>query len=296
MTTEQLKCFIKVAENLSFNKAAQQLYISTPAISRNIKLLEQELGTVLLLRDKHKVTLTRAGQGFYSDAKFLLKAHEQALLHVKENSLSSQLQICCTSYEELNTIIEVLKRYRLKNPNIIPKIRCEGYGKCISLLKQQAIDIAFGSENMIISESEICFYPICQLGSLAIISQNDPLSKQDVISFEDDLNNKTIIHMPELMIPFHSQNRIKDLLAIHHRHNHDIECEDGLACIALAAAGYGITILPEYKIPKQIPGCAKVKVKENEYFKYGILTNSNEASPQVEDFIKICKDVLVENS
>ncbi len=296
MNTEQLNCFIKVAENLSFNKAAEQLYISTPGVSRNIKQLEEELGTVLLLRDKHSVALTRAGQTFYNDAKVLLKAHEQVLLHVSESSLSSQLRIYCTSYEELSTITEILKKYRLKNPNITPKINCGGYGRGISLLKQKTIDLALGSENMIINETSIQFHPICQLGSIAIIPQSDPLSKKEEISFENDLNGKTLINMPEIMIPFHSQNRIKDLLALHHRHNHDIECEDSLSCIALARAGYGITVLPEYKLPKQIQDCAKVKVKENEAFTYGILTTTGEISQQVIDFITICKDMFGTNN
>ena len=292
MTTEQLKCFIKVAENLSFNKAAEQLYISTPGVSRNIRLLEEELGAVLFLRNKHRVVLTRTGRSFYNDAKLMLRVHEQALLHIMESNLSSQLRICCTSYEELPVISDILKRYRTQHPNITPRISCNGYAKCISRLKQQTADLLFGSDNMALDEDGIQFYPFCQLDSLAVVPQSDPLSQLDMISFEKDLADKTIIHMPELMIPFHSQNRIKDLLAIHHRHNHDIECEDGLACIALASAGYGITILPEYKIPAQIPGCVKVRIRENEVFEYGVLTAAGELPSHVESFISTCAQVL----
>ncbi len=289
MNTQQLKSFIKVAENLSFSKAAEQLYISIPSISRNIKLIEEELGATLFLRDKHRVQLTKAGQSFYTDAKLLLKAHEQALMHIQEGNRSSQLRICCTSYEELDLITETLKKFRPKFPDITPKITCDSYAKCISLLKLQDIDLMLGSENMAPREQDIRFQGFCRLNSYALVPQSDSLSKRDMISFEEDLDGRTIIHMPELMIPFHSTNRIKDLLAVHHRHNRDIECDDGLACLTLARAGYGITILPEYKIPHEFPGCVKVKIQENESFEYGVLTNINECPQAANEFIKIMK-------
>lgn len=289
MNTQQLKSFIKVAENLSFSKAAEQLYISIPSISRNIKLIEEELGATLFLRDKHRVQLTKAGQSFYADAKLLLKAHEQAILHIQEGNRSSQLRICCTSYEELVLITDTLRKFRAKNPDIAPKIQCANHAKCISLLKLQEIDLMLGSESMAPREQDIKFQPLCRLDYFALVPESDALSGRDIISFEEELEDRTIIHMPELMIPFHSQNRIRDLLAVHHRHSHDIECEDDLVCIALAQAGYGITVLPEYKIPSKVPGCVKVRLMENESFEYGVLTNINECPQAANTFINLMK-------
>lgn len=292
MNTQQLKSFVSVAENLSFSKAAEQLYISIPSISRNIKLIEEELGAVLFVRDKHRVQLTKAGQSFYKDARLILKAHEQAIVHIQEGNRSSQLRICFTSYEELRTVAEVLRRYREQYPEISVRIKCEHYPKSISLLKLQDVDLMLGSENMAPREQDIRFQAFRRYNYIAVVPKNDPLAQKDRLSIEEDLEHRTIVHLPELMIPSNPQNRIKDLLAGHHRHADDIECNDDLICITFASAGYGIAILPEYKIPKQLDNCVCLNVAENESFEYGILTNINDCPQTATDFIRIMKDVF----
>jgi DNA-binding transcriptional LysR family regulator len=68
----RIKYFVSVAENLSFVQAAQELYISQPALSRQIQALEQELGVELLERDRRGTALTSAGRQLLEDAKNLL--------------------------------------------------------------------------------------------------------------------------------------------------------------------------------------------------------------------------------
>ena len=60
MNTTQIRCFLAVAETLNFTKAANQLFITQPGLSRQIVSLERELNTLLFIRDKHSVRLTPA--------------------------------------------------------------------------------------------------------------------------------------------------------------------------------------------------------------------------------------------
>lgn len=91
------------------------------------------------------------------------------------------------------------------------------------------------------------------------------------------------------MVPFKSRNIIKDFLAIHHEHSLDIECEDEQSCISLVSAGYGISVLPDYKIPSNIVGCKRVHIKEAQPYGYGVLTRNAPNKPLVDDFIMIIK-------
>src|ERR1700761_1232645 len=68
----KLRYFAAVAETLHFGRAADELHIAQPALSRQIRALEHDLGTALLTRDSHGVALTDAGRQLLSDAGPLL--------------------------------------------------------------------------------------------------------------------------------------------------------------------------------------------------------------------------------
>ncbi|WP_342325571.1 LysR family transcriptional regulator [Kosakonia sp. BYX6] len=73
LNINQVRCFIAVATELSFRRAAQSLNMSQPPLTRQIQLLEQHLNITLLNRDKRSVTLTTAGKAFYQEASDLMK-------------------------------------------------------------------------------------------------------------------------------------------------------------------------------------------------------------------------------
>ncbi|MEU6852247.1 LysR substrate-binding domain-containing protein [Actinacidiphila alni] len=72
----RLRYFVEVAEQLHFGRAADALHIAQPALSRQIRALEDELGVTLLLRDRRTTALTPAGRQLLHDAKPLLASAE----------------------------------------------------------------------------------------------------------------------------------------------------------------------------------------------------------------------------
>ncbi|MCA1217495.1 LysR family transcriptional regulator [Streptomyces sp. 8L] len=68
----KLRYFVAVADTLHFGRAAEELHIAQPVLSRQIRALEQDLGTPLLTRDSHGVALTEAGRQLLADAGLLL--------------------------------------------------------------------------------------------------------------------------------------------------------------------------------------------------------------------------------
>jgi epsilon-lactone hydrolase len=74
-----LRAFVAVAEELSFARAADRLYVSPPALSRQIRGLEQHLGTELLRRSTHRVELTLAGEALLDRARKVLHDVDEAV-------------------------------------------------------------------------------------------------------------------------------------------------------------------------------------------------------------------------
>lgn len=85
MNLIQIKYFLEVSKTLNFTNAAQNLFVSQPSFSRQIQLLEEELGVKLLIRNNRKVVLTKAGkvfeqrfQGIMSDIDFGIEEVKKA--------------------------------------------------------------------------------------------------------------------------------------------------------------------------------------------------------------------------
>lgn len=73
MYNPQLDTFLCVAESGSFNKAAERLFISPPAVIKQINLLEENLELQLFVRTHHGLHLTKAGQSLYQDTKYIIQ-------------------------------------------------------------------------------------------------------------------------------------------------------------------------------------------------------------------------------
>ena len=76
--SRDLRYFLAVAEELHFTRAAERLYVSQPALSKQIRLLERNLGAALFVRDRREVRLTRVGEALVPHARRVLGAWDEA--------------------------------------------------------------------------------------------------------------------------------------------------------------------------------------------------------------------------
>jgi hypothetical protein len=75
----QIRSFLSIAETLHFGRTAELIHISQPALSLQIRALEEEVGVRLFERDRRKTTLTAAGVAFRNDAAAALSQLDQAI-------------------------------------------------------------------------------------------------------------------------------------------------------------------------------------------------------------------------
>lgn len=83
MYNPQLETFIRVANAGSFNRAAEQSYVTPTAVMKQINLLESKLGMKLFERTHRGLTLTRAGESLYSDAKYIMQYCKDAVIRAQ---------------------------------------------------------------------------------------------------------------------------------------------------------------------------------------------------------------------
>jgi DNA-binding transcriptional LysR family regulator len=79
----QLRCFMVVAEELHFGRAAARLHMTQPPLSRQIQMLEQQLGAQLLERSSRSVRMTHAGRAFLAESRAIVRLAENASLNAR---------------------------------------------------------------------------------------------------------------------------------------------------------------------------------------------------------------------
>lgn len=127
MELRQLKYFVGVASELHFGRAAQHLLVSQPALSQQIKLLENEIGVELFSGIKRtrqrKVELTEAGTVFLIEAKRILQLSEKAVENARRIGLQ-QKTIRLGVYKMMirDRIVEIVKLFAIHFPEIDLKI------------------------------------------------------------------------------------------------------------------------------------------------------------------------------
>lgn len=112
--------FLSVAENLSFSKAAEDLFISQPAISKHIKEMESQMNISLFLRKGNKVYLTKAGKLTYSYLKEIKDKYKELEfdLGLLNNSFEGSLSIGASSTISQYLIPAVLAAFHKRYPKI----------------------------------------------------------------------------------------------------------------------------------------------------------------------------------
>lgn len=184
MELRQLKYFVEVAEKLHFGKAAEQLFVSQPALSQQIRLLEEKLGVELLdvsARKKYrKVKLTPAGEYFLTEARKLLQQARK--LEESTKQIARQKQVFRLGvYKALlkERIVEFMADFHLQNPHTeISITEFDNYLEVQDALSDGVIDKGLTLYPVI---HPVIRYEVLKTGGLSLImSKNHPMASRDV--------------------------------------------------------------------------------------------------------------------
>ncbi|WP_204121962.1 MULTISPECIES: LysR family transcriptional regulator [Levilactobacillus] len=146
MDLESLKYFVDVVDLENFTRAAERNFISQPAISAQIKQLEETVGKPLLLRDHHHVTVTPAGQQFYRAAQRMLATYHGALLDIwrKQTTVPTRLRVSFYIAQQFQPYINQLVKFRAEFPNVTVDLVERDSEQAVQDVLTGAADLGFG--------------------------------------------------------------------------------------------------------------------------------------------------------
>lgn len=176
MELKQLRAFVTLAEELHFGRAAQRLFIVQPALSMQIKALEEELGARLFERDRHKVELSDTGRVFLPEARATLQqaARAEQMARLSSRGEIGTLRIAFVSSVLPALLPAVLRTMRERYPLITLELKDMPTPDQVAALRDRRID--FGMIRLPAAYAGIDTRVVLEEGFVVALPLDHPLS------------------------------------------------------------------------------------------------------------------------
>ena len=180
------KIFYYVATLKSFNAAAEKLYISQPAISKQIKKLESILDVKLFNRLSKSIELTKEGEILFEQVEkifFYLEVSNKNLLLAKD-LMMGEIVIGCPSHITSFYLLDYIKRFKKDYPQIVIKVDSSSTTELVDKLKHHKIDFIIDSLPIDINNLEFSMEPLKTIDTTFIISNEANIKNFDLSEME----------------------------------------------------------------------------------------------------------------
>jgi DNA-binding transcriptional LysR family regulator len=272
----KLRYFLAVAHHLNFGRAARELLVAQPALSRAIQILETDLGARLFERDHHKVSLTPAGTALVREAEALLGRSAAARRRVRAASGSACLKI---GFRPGIIITHVVRRFTTQYPGTaVNAVRIEWDEQHAAVLEGR-VDIAWIRTP--IADEDLAVTPLFDDPEMIALPRGHRLADQATTVTLADLADEPLLRYDTA--PEHDGGRPAGVNGIR-------TMEEKLEAVAL---GHGLALVPAtaaayYQRPdityRPVAGAAPYQV--------ALATRTDTATrPEVQAFIKIAAAV-----
>lgn len=244
MNLRALQSFVILSEELNFSRAAERLHIAQPALSQQIRLLEERLGSQLVDRTRRPLRLTEAGHYFCTEARQILGSWEQASIGTHDISAGKRgwLSIGFTRSAMYSVLPPALKAFHQAYPQVELKLYEMLTEEQTDALRNLRIHVGLGRQPLDING---CMsYPVLRERVMVVLEINHPLATLKRVRIAD------LADTPLILFPKHATAQFsKSVLSLYRdagvtplvsHQAYEIQ-----TAIALVAAGLGVTFVAE---------------------------------------------------
>ncbi len=245
ISLRNLKLVHVIVKEGSITKAADKLFLSQPAISHQLKKMEEEIGLKVFNRVNKKLILTEAGQVIFNTSEKILASFMQLNNKIEEIKSGDKKVIrlsteCYTTYHWLPSAVQEFKKAH-KNTSI--EIVIEATKTPLQYLTEGKIDLAIVSAT--IDHPSIYFEPLIQDEMVVVISKENPLSKLTQIDFKDFSDQNLILYD----LPEEKNYVLKHILHEHRAFINSIQkVQLTEAIVQLVRANLGVSIMAKWSL------------------------------------------------
>lgn len=286
MTLQQLRCFAEVAKYRSFARAAEQLFVSQPAVSHHIRSLEAELGVTLIERTLRHVALTPAGEKFYLETVDMLRHLEAAVSNVRGNTIVPEtLHIGFESTVQIHRLPDIFRAYSEACPDVCLYSHELSLGSQEQMFRDGRVDVMFTSIfSSRMPDAEYC--PLFEGRFCCVTPPEHPLAQRSMLRAQD-LQRETMIFLDNPNCPAEMENIQRDIR---------MKCfgatlyysTSSLYTIPMIEAGLGVAVMPEFVVPRGAK-VVRIPFESGVRSSHGIAWHKSGAGEKVLRFVRVAK-------
>lgn len=293
MTMAQIKYFVTVAKCLSFTKAAEQLFISQPALSRHIRNMEEELNIQLFVRTTNGIRLTPAGSSLYIGMSDMYRNYIELVKKAEkiQKGLDGSLKIGILDQTNVADFMPLIYRYFLeRHPNVDLWFQGGSFDFLVSELYGGRLDMIFTLQFEIERKESIIYQYVSRSKDHIVMSKYHPLAKKEFVTL-DDVRRETFVMISEEDNP----ESAPLILGICRQHGFvpQVHYAKTLAeQILWIEVGMGVSILDSRTSLKMNPDVKFYEIESNWDPSLVVAWNQNNYNPLISVFLKKMNDIL----
>ncbi|WP_240643514.1 LysR family transcriptional regulator [Paracoccus siganidrum] len=237
-----MHCFVVLAEELNFTRAARRLNMSQPPLSTLIQSLEREVGTELLSRTSRKMALTRAGEAFLLRARNILAQHQRSLLEIDEIKAGQHgmIEIGTTGSILRGGLADLLATFCRDHPRITVRIHEQSPTIQISEVISRRADVSFNRS--IPADDELAYEFAWREELVALLPDTHPAAGQESVSIRELRHDAHVILRPDSSD--FAAYVMSHLSSSGYRPRISQQVVDAQSIPSLIVAGFGVGVVP----------------------------------------------------
>lgn len=243
MELHQLKCFLAVAEELNFSRAAARLHMTQPPLSRQIQLLEKSLGVVLFARNNRRVQLTAMGEQLLKEARLILKLSDRLASSLRQSAAgeTGTLSIGFTAVFSWAFVPGLLKEMAQRLPGVTFDLHELVSNKQITAIQHNQLDIGFVRH--VPPDARLAWLPLNAESLIAAFPSDHPLARKRKIPLAAFNHEPFFLYAKEEARYFY--DRITDLFVFHQiTPEYKYQLAQTHTILGMVNAGLGCAIVP----------------------------------------------------
>ncbi len=177
MNQLQIEYFLAVARNRSFTRTAEELYVTQPAISRQISSLEAELGFTLFDRTSKKTSLTAEGVLFYG---YFTRCKEEMAAIVEQARRANNAQAgavslgCLSGWDVSGFFPELIQRFRQTYPNVSLSMESRDFQGLMEAVKSEKLDAVITIDSAVEKNAALSMQKLTEIPRIILYSARHP--------------------------------------------------------------------------------------------------------------------------